>query len=533
MKNKNAVLLKTLLKSTSIINILKTSKDKKRKGRLIGGIVGMALLYAMIVFYCIIVSIGYAQYGLADKMAGMCALLIGLIAFVFTLIKTNSYLLNFKEYDMLMALPFTEKTIVGSKFLYMFVKSLPWYLTISLSFMVGYGMAVSPAWYVYPLWIVLTLPISMIPMLIASLFGFAVARISAAFKHWKAVQAVLLFAFVGLAFMSRFFMEKIFRDNAVSDIVESVAGTTDNMGKYYPPMKWFEDSVTGKSISGALLLIGVAILLFEVIFFIYSRSYKKINGTMKTGASRRNFKLKEQKKRSAVRAMAMKELKRFTGSINYLVNMGVGYVLALGLSIASLFVGLEKIIGVVTEGAPITGTMVLPAIPFFVYLLTGMIPTTTASPSWEGKNYWIIKSLPMTDFDIYGGKVLANLYISIPTQLIATLLLCISAKAGVIETVGYMILGVVMCLFSAIFGCACGLHFMRLDGENEIEVVKQGAAVMIYMFPNMILTVALMVGSIILSSMIGKTFVVIAAMFLYAILTVVFSLRIKALAQKR
>ena len=533
MKNKNAVLLKTLLKSTSIINILKTSKDKKRKGRLIGGIVGMALLYAMIVFYCIIVSIGYAQNGLADKMASMCALLIGLVAFVFTLIKTNSYLLNFKEYDMLMALPFTEKTIVGSKFLYMFVKSLPWYLTISLSFMVGYGMAVSPAWYVYPLWIVLTLPISMIPMLIASLFGFAVARISAAFKHWKAVQAVLLFAFVGLAFMSRFIMEKLFRDNEISDLVESVAGTIDNMGKYYPPMKWFEDSVTGKSISGALLLIGVAILLFEAIFFIYSRSYKKINGTMKTGASRRNFKLKEQKKRSAVRAMAMKELKRFTDSINYLVNMGVGYVLALGLSIASIFVGLEKIIGVVTEGAPITGTMILPAIPFFVYLMTGMIPTTTASPSLEGKNYWIIKSLPMTDFDIYGGKVLANLYISLPTQLIATLLLCISAKAGVIETVGYMILGVVMCMFSAIFGCACGLHFMRLDWENEIEVVKQGAAVMIYMFPNMLLTVACMIGSIILSSMIGKTFVVIAAMFLYAILTVVFSLRIKALAKKR
>ena len=36
MNNKNVLLLKTLLRSTSSLNVLKTSKDRKKKGKIIG-----------------------------------------------------------------------------------------------------------------------------------------------------------------------------------------------------------------------------------------------------------------------------------------------------------------------------------------------------------------------------------------------------------------------------------------------------------------------------------------------------------------
>ena len=168
MKNNSTVLLKALLKSTSTLNILKTSKDKKKRGTMIGGLIGASILYLMLVGYCVLMAVGYGQYGLSDKLAVMSALMITGVAFIFTLIKTNSYLFNFKEYDMLMALPFTEKSIVGCKFMYMYIKSTPWYLSISLAMLIGYGITAGPAWYIYPLWLVLSVPVSMIPMLIAS-----------------------------------------------------------------------------------------------------------------------------------------------------------------------------------------------------------------------------------------------------------------------------------------------------------------------------------------------------------------------------
>ena len=54
-------------------------------------------------------------------------------------------------------------------------------------------------------------------------------------------------------------------------------------------------------------------------------------------------------------------------------------------------------------------------------------------------------------------------------------------------------LGLVLCAFSTAWGCVCGTRHIRLDWDNEIEVIKQGAAVAIYMLPNMFVVMGLTV----------------------------------------
>lgn len=529
MKGKRLLLLNTLLKSTSSINIFRTTGDKKKKRKIIGSYFGMGVLFLMLLVYCVLAAVGYAYYGLLDSLPGMTAVIICGLSFIFTMLKAGGYLFGFREYEMLMALPFSEKEIVSAKFMYMYMKNLPWNLVISVAMLIGYGFILRPAWYVYILWIVLTAFLPIIPMLAASFIGFLVARIGTSFKHWKAVQTVLTFAFVGLAFSARFIIEKIFRDGAVEQTLESAAESTKQIGSVYLPVAWFESAVTSGNILGAGLLILVSAVLFEVVFIILARSYKKINSAMKTTASGHKVKIENQKKKSAAWAIAEKELRRFVGSTQYFVNVGFGYIFAVLIGVVSLFVGLDRIIQIVVQGAPITSSMILPAIPFVVYFLTGMVPMTTCSPSLEGKNYWIIKSSPITEKQIYLGKILASLCFSVPAQLLATLFLCISAKASVLDTIEFMILGVALCIFSATFGCACGIHFMKLDWENEIEVIKQGTAVVIYMFPNMILTSLFLFGSIFLSGAIGSGAAVIIFTVLYLLLTGVFYLRIKRL----
>lgn len=533
MNNKNVLLLKTLLRSTSSLNVLKTSKDGKKKGKIIGTFIAYIVLYLMLLTYSVLMAMGYGKVGLTDAMPMLLTMILTALAFMLTILKSNSYLYGFKEYDMLMAMPFTEKTVVGSKFMYMYLKSLPWYLTMSIAMLIGYAMYAKPAIAVYPIWIVLSMFIPVIPMLVASLLSFVVAKISAAFKYWKAVQAILLFAVIILSFFSRFFIEKIIKDDSVDEILQGTASFTESFEKIYLPAGWFREGATELKISSILLLIGVSVLLFELVFVIIARSYKRLNSAMKTSVARHAYKLTKQKKNSAAKSMAFKEIKRFTGSIPYLTNAGAGYVMAVGVGIAALFVGLDKIIGTVTTGAPVTGDMVKAAIPFIAYFLTGMMALTCSSPSLEGKNYWIIKSLPISYKDIYLGKILANLYISIPAQIIATLGLCIGGKCGIIETVGYILLGIVLCVFSATFGCECGIRFMKLDWENDVEVVKQGTAVVVYMFPNMILTMIMLVGGAILSALIGKVFVVVTAMLIYGLLTAVCMMRVMALAKRR
>ena len=85
------------------------------------------------------------------------------------------------------------------------------------------------------------------------------------------------------------------------------------------------------------------------------------------------------------------------------------------------------------------------------------------------------------------------MYLTVPFMAFSTLCLCISAKAPVLNNILYLILGFMLCAFSTAWGCVCGIRHMRLDWENEIEVIKQGAAVAIYMLPNMFVVMGLTV----------------------------------------
>ena len=493
MDKNSILLLKTLLLSTSSRNQYKYAKDKKKRRKIVLNTVGTGVLYAMLMAYSIVMCIGYGSIGLTGAVPVMCALVISVLAFFLTLFKTNGYLFNFKEYDMLMSLPFETRTVAGCKFLYMYVKSLPWYLSISFAMMIGYGYYARPAIYIYPLWILLSFFLPLIPMLAAAFLGFLIARISAGFKKTNIIQTVLTFLLIIFCFSLRFILEGIFRNDEVQSVLETTSDVTEKAGRYYLPAGWFSDAVVKADILSALLLIGLSSLLFLIVFHIVGRSYRNINSALKSHASARNYKMTRQKKRSVVTSIAFKEFRRLTGSTVYMTNAAMGELLAALLGIITLIAGFDRIINTVTQGAPLDSSILRPAIPYIVYFLIGMVATTTCSPSLEGKQYWILQSMPIEKKTVYQGKMLFNMVLAVPFMAFSTLCLCISAKVPLIESLLYLLLGFLLCAFSTAWGCVCGIRHMKLDWENEVEVIKQGAAVTVYMLPNMLVVMGLTV----------------------------------------
>ena len=97
MNRSSLVLLKTLLRSTSQLNIYRYGTDKKKKSRVIGNCIGMSVLYLMLMAYCILTCIGYGQIGITDVIPAICVMTISILSFFFTFFKTKGYLFNFKE----------------------------------------------------------------------------------------------------------------------------------------------------------------------------------------------------------------------------------------------------------------------------------------------------------------------------------------------------------------------------------------------------------------------------------------------------
>ncbi|MBR5420300.1 MAG: hypothetical protein IK115_04030 [Lachnospiraceae bacterium] len=530
--NKSILLLKNLLLSTSQSNIYRHSTDPKKKSRVVGNAVGMLILYLMLMAYCVANCIGYGKMGIIDIVPILCALTVSILAFFFTFLKSNGYLFAFKEYDMLMALPFSVPTVAACRFLYMYVKSLPWYLSVSLAMLIGYGVYAKAAIAVYPLWILLSLFLPLIPMLLASFLGFLIAKIGSGFKKKNLVQTVLTFILILAAFGSRFVIESVMRNGKVEEVLKQASEMAEETARYFPPALWFANAVTKFALSDILLLVGISIFLFGVVFAIVGANYRKINSALKSHEASKDFRLTSQKKNSVVNAIAFKEFKRMTGSTVYLTNVGMGEILAALFGICVLIFGFDRIVSTVTSNAPMDPAILRPAIPFIVYFFLGMMSTCACSPSLEGKNYWIVQSLPVEKKTLYQGKMLYNMYLTVPFMFFSTICVCISAQVSLIDTILYLVLGFCLLAFSTAWGCVCGMRHMRLDWENEVEVIKQGTAVMIYMFPNMFVCMGLVVGSVFLGMAVDHTLLALCFILIVAILALLSYRRVMILAQK-
>ena len=202
------------------------------------------------------------------------------------------------------------------------------------------------------------------------------------------------------------------------------------------------------------------------------------------------------------------------------------------LGLVTLIFGFDKIVQVITADAPFDHAILQPAIPFLIYFFIGMAATTTMSPSLEGKNYWIVQSLPIEKKTLYQGKMLFNMYLTVPAMAIATLCMCISARVPAVDTVLYLLLGFALCAFSTAWGCVCGIKHMRLDWENEVEAIKQGAAVALYMLPNMFVVMGLLVLVVFLGLRMDHRLLALAFTLLAALLAALSYLRVMSLAKR-
>lgn len=532
MKDKNMTLLKTLLRSTSQWNIYKYSKDKKKRGRVVGNAIGFGILHLLLICFCVATTIGYGRMGVIDAAPILCALVLSLLSFIFTLFKTNGYLFNFKEYDMLMSLPYQPKEIAAAKFLYMYCHSLPMYAEISFSIMVVYGVYKQPSFIVYPIWILLSVIVPVIPMVVAAFLGFIIAKISSGFRKKNIIQTVLLFVLVIGAFALQIMSQNMINPENVDILLENIVEKTQQIGDMYMPAKWFSNAIVSIRILDIILLFSVTISVFEFVMLMVGASYRKINSALQAHATSKKYEMTSLKKNSIYRAIVFKEYKRFLGSSIYMVNAGLGGILSIILGIVTLIFGFDNIMSTIMKGAPVTTNMLYPAIPLIVYFLIGMVATTAISPSLEGKNYWIVQSLPIEKKVLYQGKMLFNMCLTVPPTIFAILCIGISAHASVLSIILFIILGIVLCAFSTTWGCVCGVKHLRLDWENEIEIVKQSAAVTIYLLPNMFVTMGLVFLTVFLGTFMNANLIVAVLTVIYLFLSILSYCKVLSLVKK-
>ena len=496
----------TLLKA-DIVNTYKLNgfKDPSNRKKAIG----MFFIALTIIIICFL-YIGGSAFLISDVLKSMNLLNILLVfafalpffaLFIMDIYKMPSVLFSFRDYDMLMSLPVQNNVILAAKVIKLMLSGYMWqFLTGFPIFLVYCIKSDNLSILSIIIYIILFIILPLLPISIGSVIGFIVAKISAKMRSKNIIMIIGSFALLILIMGISFSIQNIINEQAIKNLVSSIS----NIESSFFLFRLYVDSVYRLDIVTLLLLILIFVNPFILFIYLFGKSFKKINSSMmETKASRSSKNIKYQEY-SPVVAIFKKELNFYVHCVIYIVNTFFGMVLLFAASIAILVIDfdIEAFFAEFGQLATNAGDMkLMAAVMVFGYCIMLSTPTA-ASISLEGKNLWILKSMPIHPKMIFKGKIGLGLIVTLPLGVVCSVLVYIGLGLTFIQWLILLAFTISAGFLSSILGLFINILLPKLEFKSPTEVVKQSASVGVAVFAGMFLVLIPMIlgSSLVLSS---------------------------------
>ncbi|QWB96505.1 hypothetical protein KHQ89_03505 [Mycoplasmatota bacterium] len=458
-------LLKVYFKDYTFDRMFQINGSKTKKIVLIG-----VLLYALT---AILLSFGYMFFSLAEGLSlinelkyllGYLAVFSLMLPVVMTLFRASGTIFFYKDYDIVAPLPIKQREIFIAKLtmmmLWMYVMSF--ILLLPLLFSYFYFAGISILTFFITLITLIVFPI--VPVILMSFISLGIGFLATKFKLGKIFQIIMLFIVLFGIMSVQFFLNQA-TQSALSGPLESIF----NMSQYYPPLKWFVDAIYENDLLSLLYLVSSHVILFMIFIFSVEKLSTHLNQRGLNKHVSKKIKSSKIVKTSVTQMMIKKEFNKFFSIPIYVLNAGFGLALLLIAAVGSLFVDLTDVF------------IIVDALDLDIYvilaLVMGFIISTAYTPaislSLEGKNFWIIKSLPIKAEQVMKSKIYFNIVLSAPIILISIFIFSFSLELTMLHTLLLMLISISLVVLISFVDAIINLYFPKMDFKNEVEVVKQ------------------------------------------------------------
>ena len=487
-KNLCGLLVKNRLMAQLGINAFRYEKDKRKRNGKIAITVAIFICLIMVIFYSAIVAYGYAFMGLGELIPTIALVICSLITLFFTMFKANGDLFGFKDYDLIMSLPVSVRTIINSRFINMYLWNTFITILVMLPMGIVYAVFTKPYFGFYIMWPVGILLASLIPTTIAAILGAIITAISSKFRYASTMATILsILLIVLLMVIPMTFTQS---DSGIGSLIDSKTGNIDktafsaiapiisgSLNRLYPPAKLFSSALVEHNIISFLLFGGISIGWYGLFVYLLSIKYKQINSALTSHISRADYKLVTLHQGSMRTALYVKTTKRILKSTICATNLLIGCVLSIMLAVAMVIAGPAKIL----QTLEISNSVAIlnNTAGYVIAAMVCMTNTAAVSLALEGKNIWLIKSLPIAPKILYDSYLLTNLSFTVPTSFICSILFCISLKPGLIGGFLLIITPQVFAFFTAVMGIMVGNRLAYYDWQDEVQLIKQSMMTMI------------------------------------------------------
>lgn len=413
------------------------------------------------------VGIGWLYFALM----GLIAIALGSFGSVFN---TFSGLYLSKDNDLMLSLPIPVRYLLVSRLLSVYLMGLMYAAVVIVPAVIVY-------WVVTPVTalsvigsVLLVALISVIVLILSCLLGWVVAKASLKLKNKSFVTVLLSLLFIGAYYFLYFKAQTL-----IGELISNAAAYGEKIKGAAYPVYLFGQVGTG-SIFALLVWTAVVAILFAAVWIVLSRSF--IGIVTATGKTERAvYREKTAKAKSVFGALLFKEWKRFTSSPNYMLNCGLGtliiFICGIGLLIKgnTLVSTLDQVFGAESGCTAVLLCAVL-------CMAASMNDMAAPSVSLEGKNLWIVQSLPADAWKALCAKLSVQILMTGIPVLFCAVCMTIILQAEPLLVILLILLPLLYTVFSALFGLYLGLKMPNLTWTNEIAPIKQSMCVTIALF---------------------------------------------------
>ncbi len=484
-------LLKAVLSQDMSMFKYKTGNNASKVKKTLFPIFLFLIVSLSISFYAYMIAEPLHKVNLTFVMLSMFLALVTILTFMSGIYKSQGILFEAKDNDLLFSLPIKRSSILFLRLFKLVLFQYIYNLMFLLPAFIVYIIFEHPGLKFYLISLLMTFLLPIIPTVISSIVGYLVKMISSKFKAKKVIQTILsLIVFLIIYILS------LNLNNFIEDIATKATSINDILTKIYYPIGAYIELINKFNILTLIKLILINTISLILFVYIGSKFYFKIifrSKEIKT-SSKKLKKNDLQEKRTPLKALTIKELKRYFSSPVYMFNTCFGLILILVMSIF-LFIKGEASFKDLLKGMDFDINTTINLLFYGIVLFVGTLTSITSSSiSLEGKTINITKSLPISEKMILKSKILMALIIELPFILISDLLFIIKFTPSITYIIILLLLSIITIVLSAIIGLLVNLKYPKLNASSDTEVVKQSASSMISVFIGITIAIISLLG---------------------------------------
>ena len=469
------ILTKIELANIFSLNVLRYTKDRKVRNTGVALGITIGVLVLMAISYVGVMSYGYIKIGLGDIVPNYVVFLSSILTLLFCAFKAGKIIFKESGHDILSSMPIKTSSLVISRYIRLYIEGVMVACIVMVPGVALYGVLEKPGLLgiIFGLLAVVIVPI--IPITLSVLFGLVITGISSRMKNKALFESIFVVGIVVAMFIATSLVPteelESFDMQAMGELASKLI---DMLYKIYPPTAWFSKAICKGDVVGFVIGTCISLILFTLVIILTASNFEKINRGIHRNFAKHNYKLGELERKSIMKTLVLRETKRYFSSGTYVTNTIIGPVMAVIFAVSLFFVDMKDAI----KDLPID-ININAAIPVLFAGILGMNSPIATSISMEGKELWIIRTLPISVREYLKGKLRFNIGLIAPFFLVGEIIMVIALKPSVLELLWMIALPVAIILFILVVGLAVNLKFPKLKWDNEVEVVKQSASGMI------------------------------------------------------